>query len=101
PNDYHSALASALGITSDQEEDSTFLQERLAFELASIGSFALAQKLLAEIKLKKKLDTRECLMKLGYRYDVKRKRLILGKRTCGKPVEARGIVSLLLSSVKK
>lgn len=101
PNDYHGALASALGITADQEEDSTFLQERLAFELASIGSFALAQKLLAQIKLKKKLDTKECLMKLGYRYDVKKKRLILGKRTCGKPAEARGIVSLLLSSVKK
>ncbi|MFA5929704.1 MAG: hypothetical protein WC861_02375 [Candidatus Micrarchaeia archaeon] len=101
PQDYHGALASALGITADQEEDSTFLQERLAFELASIGSFALAQKLLAEVKLKKKLDTRECLMKLGYRYDVKKKRLILGKRTCGKPVEARGIISLLLASARK
>ena len=101
PNDYSSALASALGITADQEEDSTFLQERLAFELASIGSFALAQKLLAEVKLKKKLDTKECLMKLGYRYDVKNRRLILGKRTCGKPVEARGIISLLLASARK
>ena len=101
PNDYHSALAAALGITSDQEEDSTFLQERLAFELASIGSFALAQKLLAEVKKKKKLDTKECLMKLGYRYDVKKKRLILGKRTCGKPVEARGIIGMLLASARK
>ena len=101
PSDYHTALASALGITADQEEDSTFLQERLAFELASIGSFALAQKLLAEIKKKKKLDTKECLMKLGYRYDVKKKRLILGKRTCGKPMEARGIIGLLLASARK
>ena len=101
PNDYPGALAAALGITADQEEDSTFLQERLAFELASIGSFALAQKLLAQVKLRKKLDTKECLMRLGYRYDAKKKRLILGKRTCGKPAEARGIVSLLLSSVKK
>jgi hypothetical protein len=101
PNDYHGALASALGITSDQEEDSTFLQERLAFELASIGSFALAQKLLAEVKLRKKLDTKECLMKLGYRYDVKKKRLILGKRTCGQPAEARGIIGLLLASARK
>ena len=101
PNDYSSALASALSITTDQEEDSTFLQERLAFELASIGSFALAQKLLAEIKLKKKLDTKECLMRLGYRYDAKKKRLILGKRTCGQPVEARGIIELLLASTRK
>ena len=101
PNDYHAALASALGITADQEEDSTFLQERLAFELASIGSFALAQKLLAEVKKKKKLDTKECLMRLGYRYDVKKRRLILGKRTCGKPAEARGIVGLLLASARK
>ena len=101
PQDYHSALAAALSITTDQEEDSTFMQERLAFALASIGSFALAQKLLAEIKKKKKLDTKECLMKLGYRYDVKRKRLILGKRTCGKPAEARGIIGLLLASARK
>ena len=101
PKDYHVALASALGITSDQEEDSTFLQERLAFELASIGSFALAQKLLAEVKLKKKLDTKECLMQLGYRYDVRKKRLVLGKRTCGKPAEARGIIALLLASARK
>jgi len=101
PKDYHVALASALGITSDQEEDSTFLQERLAFELASIGSFALAQKLLAEVKLKKKLDTKECLVQLGYRYDVRKKRLVLGKRTCGKPAEARGIIALLLASARK
>jgi len=99
PEDYHVALASALGITADQEEDSTFMQERLAFMLASIGSFALAQKLLAEIK--KKLDTRECLMQLGYRYNVKKKRLILGKRTCGRPAEARGLIGLLLASARK
>jgi len=101
PKDYHGALAAALGITADQEEDSTFLQERLASELAHIGGFALAQKLLAELKLRKKMDTEECLMRLGYRYDVKRKRLVLGKRTCGKPVEARGIVGLLLALARK
>ncbi|MCX6770729.1 MAG: hypothetical protein NTX79_01605 [Candidatus Micrarchaeota archaeon] len=101
PQDYHIALAAALGITSDQEEDSTFLQERLAYELASIGSFALAQKLLAEIKLKRKMDTKECLLRLGYRYDAKSKRLIIGKRTCGKPAEARGIIGLLLASARK
>jgi len=107
PQDYSVALASALGITSDQEEDSTFLQERLAFELASIGSFALAQKLLAEVKkkkeldAKKELDTAECLMELGYIYDSKKKRLILGKRTCGKLAEARAIIGLLLASARK
>ena len=107
PEDYQSALASALGITSDQEEDSTFLQERLAFELASIGSFALAQKILAEVKkkkeldAKKELDTKECLMELGYVYDAKKKRLILGKRTCGKLAEARAIIGLLLASARK
>jgi len=101
PNDYRVALAAALGITADQEEDVSFLQERLAFELASIGSFALAQKLLAEVKRKRMLDTMECLMRLGYKYDMKRKRLIIGKRTCGKPREARGIIGLLLASARK
>ncbi|MFA6213900.1 MAG: hypothetical protein WC717_01345 [Candidatus Micrarchaeia archaeon] len=101
PQDYRVALAAALGITADQEDDPAFLQERLAFEIASIGSFALAQKILAELKKKRKMDTYECLMRLGYRYDRKRKRLIIGKRTCGKPAEARGIIGLLLASARK
>ena len=100
PDDYAPALASALGITADQEEDVQFLQERLAFELARIGSFALAQKILATVKLRKKMDTEKCLLELGYTYDRKRKKLILGKRTCGKPVEAKGVIGLLMGSLK-
>ena len=101
PQDYQAALAAALGLSPDDEEDAYALQERLAYELASIGSFALAQKILAELKSQKNLGTKECLMKLGYRYDVKRKRLVIGKRTCGKPAEARGIIGLLLASARK
>jgi hypothetical protein len=101
PEEYHSALAAALGITSDQEEDITFLQERMAFMLASIGSFALAQKILEEIKKKNRMDTKECLLQLGYRYNVKKRRLVLGKRTCGGPAEARGIIGLLIASMRK
>jgi uncharacterized protein YdiU (UPF0061 family) len=101
PEEYHSALAAALGITSDQEEDVTFLQERMAFMLASIGSFALAQKILSEIKRKNKMDTKECLLQLGYKYNVKKRKLVLGKRTCGKTAEARGIIGLLIASMRK
>lgn len=101
PKDYSAALVAALGISSDREDDSAFLQERLAFTLASIGSFALAQRLLAEVKRKKEMDTKKCLLELGYRYDVKKKRLILGKRTCGSPVEAKGIIALLIGRLKK
>ena len=78
-----------------------FLQERLASELARIGGFALAQKLLAAVKLRKKMDTEKCLLELGYRYDRKGRKLIVGKRTCGTRDEAQGIVSLLLAAVKK
>jgi hypothetical protein len=101
PKEYSAVLAAALGITADQEEDVVFLQERLAYLLASIGAFALAQKILAELKKKKKMDTKECLMRLGYRYDRKNRRLIVGKRTCGRPVEARGIIRLLLAAARK
>jgi hypothetical protein len=101
PQDYQAALAAALGISPDDEEDAYALQERLAYELASIGSFALAQKILSELKRQKGMGTKECLMKLGYRYDVKRKRLVIGKRTCGKPAEARGIVDTILASARK
>jgi len=99
PGQYSSALASALGITTGQADDGEFVQERLAYALASIGSFALAQKILYE--LKKRMDTKNCLLRLGYKYDVKNKRLVLGKRTCGKPAEARGIIGLLLAAAKK
>ena len=100
PNDFKGALAAALGITADREEDQIYMQERLASELATIGSFALAQKVLAEIKRRKRMDTEKCLLELGYLYDKKRKRLVLGKRTCGTKVEAKGIVSALLSKIK-
>jgi len=101
PNDYYSVLAAALGMAADEEEDITFLQERLAYDLARIGSFALAQKLLAELKKKKAMDTKNCLLRLGYMYDKGNRRLIIGKRTCGKPREAKGIVGLLLASARK
>jgi len=101
PNDYYSVLAAALGLAADEEDDISFMQERLADQLAAIGSFALAQKILAELKKKKKLDTQDCLLRLGYAYDGRKKRLILGKRTCGKPGEAKGIVGLLLASARK
>ena len=102
PKEYAAILAAALGVTADQEADPIYMQERLAAELTSIGSFAFAQKLLAEIKLRKKLekDNEKCLLQLGYRYDRKRRVLVLGKRTCGTPAEARGIISLLLASAK-
>ncbi len=101
PKEYASALASALSITSDQEGDQEFLQERLASELARIGGFALAQKLLADIKRKKKMDTKKCMLELGYRYDARKKKLIIGKRTCGKPAEAKGIIGLLLAAATR
>jgi hypothetical protein len=99
PDQYSTALAAALGITTDQGGDAEFLQERLAYALASIGSFALAQKILYE--LKKEMDTKICLLMLGYRYDAKNKRLVLGKRTCGRPAEARRIIGMLLAAAKK
>ena len=99
PKEYAVALASALGITADQEDDVQFLQERMAFELASVGSFALSQKLLAAAK--RKMDHNKCMIELGYFYDRKKKRLVLGKRTCGRPAEAKGIIGLLMGGVRQ
>ncbi len=103
PKEYASMLAAALGITADQESDPIHMQERLASELVHIGGFALAQKILVELKRKKKLekDTNKCLLELGYRYDRKRKVLVLGKRTCGSPEDTQGLVALLSANLKK
>jgi hypothetical protein len=100
PKDYASALASALGITADQEEDTQFLQERLAYELARVGGFALSQRILAEAKLKKKMDAKKCMLELGYFYDKKKRKLVIGKRTCGRAADAKDIMDLLLSGLK-
>lgn len=99
PRDYSSALAAVLGISADQEGDAEFLQERLAYWLARIGSFALSQRLLAEAR-KKNMDAKKCMLELGYFYDRKKKKLVLGKRTCGSAVSSKGIVDLLLSGFK-
>ena len=103
PKEYSSILAAALGMTADQGGDPVYMQERLAAELVHIGGFAFAQKLLAELKRKRNLvkDSEKCLLELGYRYDRKRRVLVLGKRTCGTPAEARGIVALLVAAARK
>jgi hypothetical protein len=99
PDQYAPALAAALGITADKEGDVAYLQERLAYEIASIGCFALAQRILA--KLKGKMGKADCMQCLGFHYDAKAKRLVVGKRTCVGAREARGILGLLSSLAKK
>lgn len=103
PKEYASILAAALGVTADQEGDQIYLQERLASELVHIGGFALAQKILIELKRRKNLekDAAKCLLELGYRYNRKKKVLVLGKRTCGSPEESRGLLALLSANLKK
>lgn len=100
PREYRAALAAALGMTSDQEGDDAYLQERLAYALSSIGSFALAQKILSHLRLRKKMDTKKCLSELGFRYDRSLKTLILGKRTCT-PVSQASKIAIMLHSLSK
>ncbi len=99
PKEYSKALAAALSITSDKEGDSIYLQERLASCLASIGSFALSQKILQQLKIR--MDERKQLAMLGYRYDRKGRRLVLGKRTCTRLSGAKGILGLLVAVAKR
>ena len=101
PGEYRAALAMALGVPASELGDEGHMQQLVAAEIAEIGSFALAQKVLAAIKQQKDMDTKKCILELGYKYDAKNRKLIVGKRTCGKPSEARGIIAALLSKFKK
>jgi hypothetical protein len=101
PDDYEGALAAALGISVDDEHDLVYLQERLAYALARVGSFVLAEKMLAALKAKKKMDVKKCLLELGYAYDPIKKRLVVGKRVCGNPKVSSGIVGLIPGTLKK
>ena len=100
PQECHRALCKVLGVDESLPEQSEEFQDNLADKIALIGSFALAELLLAEIKARNGMDTQECLLRLGYKYDGKLKRLILGKRTCGNKAEAKGILRILLENFK-
>lgn len=100
PGEYHRALCKAVGVSDGLSENSEQFQEHLADTLARVGSFALAQMILAEIKARHDMDTQECLLKLGYKYDGKLRRLILGKRTCGNRSESKSILQTLLSNFR-
>jgi len=99
--EYYKIVALALGMSEAEAADTDSVRERLEAELSSIGSFSLGEKMLAAIKLKKKLDTEKCLIELGYKYDKEKKLIIVGKRTCWKPGEARKALAALLSKFKK
>ena len=101
PDDYRGALALALSLSEEDAADDEFVRAKLTGAIAELGAFAVAQKVLSAIKQKRKMDTKKCLLELGYKYDVKNRKLVVGKRTCGKPAEARGIIAVLLSKYKK
>jgi hypothetical protein len=100
PQEYQKALSKLLAIPAAKENDSEYVQERLASELSAIGSFGLAQRLLTQIKKQEEMDTTKCLLELGYKFEGQKKRLILGKRTCGSKQQAASIVQLLLSNFR-
>ena len=100
PREYHRAISKVLDLDAGLPEQSESFQDALARKIAEIGSFALAQLILAEIKSYHEMDTQECLVKLGYKYDDKLRRLILGKRTCGSRTESKGIIRSILSNLK-
>jgi hypothetical protein len=100
PQECHRALCKVLNVDERLPEQSEEFQDNLADKIALIGSFALAELILAEIKGRNEMDTQECLLRLGYRYDGKLKRLILGKRTCGNKAEAKSILRILLENFK-
>jgi len=99
PKEYEKALSKLLAIPISKAEPE-YVQSRLASELADIGALELAQGLLNQVKSQKEMDTTKCLLELGYRFDGEKKRLILGKRTCGNRQQAAGILQLLLSKSK-
>gem|GEM_PF-6338121 len=50
PEDYAKALSAALGIAAGDGGDDEFLEQRVAFEVARVGSWALSLRVLEEIK---------------------------------------------------
>lgn len=56
PEDYAKALSCALGLVSGEGVDEEFVSQRVAFEVARVGSWALALRVLEEIKKKQAKD---------------------------------------------
>jgi hypothetical protein len=83
PDEFEPALAVALGLTEEEMADIQVLQERLAERVAIEGRHAIAKKIVAEIRRRKKLDEKKCAIELGSYYDKKSGKIVIGKRTCG------------------
>ncbi|VVC01812.1 Uncharacterised protein [uncultured archaeon] len=101
PEMYCRVLASVLGVSADREGDITYMSERLAMAISLIGTYALDMKILAELKRIEKMDDKTCMRELGFRYDEKHDKLIIGKRTCGKPLAPRDILGLLFGRLNR
>lgn len=50
PQDYKKSLATALGVSGEEAEDPEFMEQRIAFEVARVGSWALSLRVLEEVK---------------------------------------------------
>jgi len=50
PGDYAKALGCALGLVADETGNAEFLEQRVAFEVARVGSWALSLRVLEEVK---------------------------------------------------
>ncbi|VVB58787.1 Uncharacterised protein [Candidatus Anstonella stagnisolia] len=93
PKEFREIAISLLGMVPSEGDEA--LMQKLAYEIARIGSFALAYKMLLALREKKKMGELVCVRNLGVQKG-KGKKVLICKRACGTAGMARGILELLI-----
>jgi hypothetical protein len=93
PNDYGAIMSALLGISADSDEDRIYLQQRIAYEVARIGSYAMAHRVMVELKRRARAEEKDRIL-MGLLFDPKKKRLSVCKKWLGNISAAKILAAL-------
>lgn len=93
PKEFREIAISLLGMVPSEGDDT--LMQKLAYEIARIGSFALAYRMLIALREKKKMGELVCIRNLAVQKG-KGKKVLVCRRACGSAGMARGVLELLI-----
>gem|GEM_PF-2585478 len=93
PKEFREIAISLLGMVPNDGDE--VLMQKLAYEIARIGSFALAYRMLIALREKKKMGELVCIRNLAVQKG-KGKKVLVCRRACGSAGMARGILELLI-----
>lgn len=93
PREFREIAISLLGMVPHEGDEA--LMQKLAYEIARMGSFAFAYRMLLKLRERKKMGELVCVRNLGVQKG-KGRHVLVCRRACGSAGMARGILELLI-----